>query len=448
MKIFNRNKKELTSLNDNKEKNTDNSILEDVALNEQEDLEKNSKFVYLPTNFVVGYYEGMTQKGLKEYINGYVFKYFDTPNITNYRMIKYDAGYIFEIHDGDSETSYLKQIISEFNKGESTVIIKIQNRIAKVTKNFNKVTTYLLPENENDKHPTALLPEKGKMKPIQSTGFGFISFGLALAVLGITSLFLSSLFKTVLSKNETFKVNKQIIESPSIYIERLPVAVETSYISKVWFENNKWDKKETKIKTVEMENLEKNNMFISKVSSYTKFVERCASKTSLNNCNDDNPFLDKINIMPNDNISSINLKNGIIELKIKETKDYIKFIPDFNEDKIVWTYECSKIKLANICMSPNVKITGIEDVSKKEILVENLVKNEKIIKEDNKISIKEKMETVKENIIKIEKIVENPINEIQNINIGEIKNNTPTPTIPDLPKNLDLSEIPENIIIE
>ena len=488
MKIFKKKEKELNSLNIETEENIDNGVsLEGI----EEKIDGNEivdKFVFLPTNFVVGYYEGMTQKGLKEYINGYVSKYFDNPNLTNYKMMKYDAGYIFEIHDGDSETSYLKNIINSFNNGEKFVIVKIQNRIAKVTKNFSKVTTYLLPENESDKHPDAILPEKGSMKPMHSSGFGFVSFGIAISVLGITSLFLSSLFKTVLSKNETFKFDKQMIEAPSTYIERLPLAVETSYVSKVWFENNQWNKTETKIKSLEMENLEKNNMFVSKISSYTRFVEKCASNATLKECNEDNPFLDRIYIQPNDNISSLSLKNGVIELKVRDSVDYIKFIPEFEEDRIFWTYECSKASLANVCMSPDVKITNISNPEKTDVLVNGDVVKESLSNETVKtdLNIIKKVKKVKEDLIKIDDIVKNPIQimqeledmkkssliedrEVKEPNLNEIKkpklesltvNQKDILGIPkdvvipfeknnlELPKNLDLSEIPENIIIE
>ena len=66
-----------------------------------------AKIDLLPANLVIGYYEGMTMKGLKEYINGYVFKYFNAPNITSYKILKYNSGLIFEIHDGDYKKSYL-----------------------------------------------------------------------------------------------------------------------------------------------------------------------------------------------------------------------------------------------------------------------------------------------------------------------------------------------------
>ncbi len=426
MKIFKRKIKEENSLENLEEVNIDSS---DIKLPEE-------KFVYLPTNFVIGYYEGMTQKGLKEYINGYVFKYFNAPNVTFYRMLKYNAGYIFEIHDGDSNTSYLKQVINSFNNGEFNVIIKLQNRKAKVTKNGLKVTTYLLPESETEKYPEAIIPEKGKMKPIQTTGFGFVSFGLAIGFLGITSLFLSSLFKTVLSKNETPKIEKQIIESPSVFVEKLPLGTQTKYITKVWFENGKWNKTEKQVKTKEMIDFDKNNLFMFKVKNYIKFVEKCVSKVEIKECNDTNPFLDKINIQKDDNVKSISLKEGIITIDFKNNKDQIKILPDFKEDKLIWNYNCTS-KLATVCTLPNSKINLIEKNDIKNNIL-NEIKDEK--------AIKKPLNDIKEDIIKIDTIVKDPIKSFETkqkeIKFDETKKDD------NVPSNLDLSEISDNIIIE
>jgi len=426
MKIFKRKIKEENSLENLEEVNIDSS---DIKLPEE-------KFVYLPTNFVIGYYEGMTQKGLREYINGYVFKYFNAPNVTFYRMLKYNSGYIFEIHDGDSNTSYLKQVINSFNNGEFNVIIKLQNRKAKVTKNGLKVTTYLLPESETEKYPEAIIPEKGKMKPIQTTGFGFVSFGIAIGFLGITSLFLSSLFKTVLSKNETPKIEKQIIESPSVFVEKLPLGTQTKYITKVWFENGKWDKTEKQIKTKEMIDFDKNNLFMSKVQNYIKFVEKCVSKVEIKECNDTNPFLDKINIQKDDNVKSISLKEGIITINFKNNKDQIKLLPDFKEDKLIWNYNCTS-KLATVCTLPNSKINLIEKNDIKNNIL-NEIKDEK--------AIQKPLNDIKEEIIKIDTIVKDPIKSFETkqkeIKFDETKKDD------NVPSNLDLSEISDNIIIE
>lgn len=271
----------LSHLQDNKEQ-----IISDLLIDAKIDL--------LPSNFVIGYYEGMTMKGLKEYINGYVFKYFNAPNITSYKILKYNSGFIFEIHDGDYKKSYLNTVINEFNNGRNVVYVKTQHRIAKVIKNYSKIETYMLPEADNNSHPDAIFPEKATMKPIVTTAFGMVPFGLSIAFMGVTSLFLSYIFKTILGKDEEVILPTYSIELPSSYIEKLPLATETKYVDKVLYSKNAWTKEFKEIKTAKMIKAEQIELALSKISTYQNFTNRCFAKSqSLDQCNDSNIFFDK-----------------------------------------------------------------------------------------------------------------------------------------------------------
>lgn len=326
---------------------------EDLAI----DLKTESILMKLPSNLVIGYYEGMTTKELKEYINGHVFKYFNAPNVTYYKIVKYNSGNLFEIHDGDPKTSYLKRIIDTFNNGENVIFLKTQSRIAKVSKSLGKIDTYLLPESESLKHPNAILPDKGKMKSVVTSGFGFISFGIAMAFMGITSLFLSFVFKSVLNKQEDFNIPKQTIELPSSFIEKLPNATETSYISKVWFEKGKWNKSEKSVKTPEMEIIERHSKFVGKLNTYKSFVQKCYNKlNTFKDCDDDNVFLDKVQINPEEQVKSVSLKNGIIKVDfnymINPTENFkVEIVPSVNatNNGVNWTTYCNDMSLIQAC---------------------------------------------------------------------------------------------------
>lgn len=361
-----------------------------------------SLMMHLPSHIVIGYYEGMTAKGLKEYINGYVFKYFNAPNVTYYKMLKHNKGYIFEIHDGDNKTSYLKKILELFNNGENIVYLKTQNRIAKVINTYHKVETYILPEADTLKHPNAILPEKGKMKSIVTKGFGFISFGLSIAFLGVTSLFLSSVFKHILNKKEDFIVPKQNIEAPFSYIEKLPDATESSYVSKVWFENNQWNKKETTIQNPDNIQKESSDKFIAKLDPYKSFVQKCHGATnSFKDCSDSNTFLDKINPLPEDNVKSLSLKEGTIYVDFnytdKEGKELkVQIVPELRNNQVTWTSYCSNVNLVSNCVPIQVKLPAVEiksetlpveeklSINKIEKTAENLLEEKHKIKNDTK----------------------------------------------------------------
>lgn len=401
-------------------------------------------YLLLPSNFVIGYYEGMTAKGLREYINGYVFKYFNSPNVTSYKMLKYNSGYVFEIHDGDPKTSYLKCVLDSFNDGKNVVLVKTQNRIAKITKNFNKIDTYLLPEADTVRYPDAILPEKGKMKPIMTTGFGMVSFGLAMAFMGVTSLFLSSLFKTVLGRDEKVEIEKQKLELPSSYIEKIPMATETKYVSKVWFQDGKWNKKEKQIKTPEMVLRDTNNAIISKIEPYKIFVQKCYTKIkSFEQCNDVNPFFDTLDFKNNPSINFVTVKDGVIKIEFNNG-DFINYLPTINNQNLIWNYECSKTGIADICSTPQSIIIK----SKEKSLVSDLIPAITTVKEVKKESLEKKKEekVINEKIIvndvkNIESKIQTPLN-----NIKVKKEDTVSPVIIEKPFKINPPIVEKSVV--
>lgn len=453
--------------------------VESIPSNTINDVLIEAKIDLLPANLVIGYYEGMTMKGLKEYINGYVFKYFNAPNITSYKILKYNSGLIFEIHDGDYKKSYLNAVINEFNAGRNVVYIKTQNRIAKVIKNYNKIETYMLPEAENDKHPDAIFPEKATMKPIVTTAFGMVPFGLSIAFMGITSLFLSYIFKTILGKEEELSLPTYSMELPSSYIEKLPLATEIKYVDKVLYSKNSWTKEFKEIKTPKMILAEKMDIALSKIVSYQNFTNKCFTKShSLDQCNDSNIFFDKIDFSVDDFVKNVSMEKGLITVLFKDNES-IKYIPEINENNLLWKIECSSIDIANLCMAPNVvikntnkkSIISMEPVNDKETLIktEKLVNpviisdtNEnkvspikKVIKDEkinNDITKKESdnkkvHEIIKD--IKTNDIMKTPkINEVNNT-LKKIEDSAkPLENINNVEKSLNFNNLPDNVVVE
>jgi hypothetical protein len=451
-------------LNKDEVENTDNdSIISEDSTNAEKDnvaiLEPPSA-IFAPSSFVVGYYEGMTAKGLREYINGYVHKYFDAPNTTYYRMLKYDSGFIFEIHDGDYKLSYLKKIIDNFNNGENVVYVKLQHRVAKIQKNYNRIETYILPDVNPEDIESYILPDKIKMKPLISSGFGVVSLGIAIAFMGITSLFLSSLFKTILGKEETQELPSFNLDLlPSEYIEKLPKATKTSFVTKVWLENGKvWKKEERSIKTPEMIVIENNDRSINKITTYQNFTMKCFTKSgSFDQCNDDNIFFDKENFNDNMNVKNVTMKKGYIKVELNNN-DFINYVPTVNNKMLNWKIECSKLNLASICQQPSTIIieNEIKENHVKDSKKDEPVKSEK----ENQI-----VPTIKETVHKdlVEKAVIQPIikekvepaKEPETV-IKEEPSKTKKPATLDtkkelkslIPSNLDLDNLPDNVIVE
>lgn len=439
-------------------------ILKDVLIEAKIDL--------LPANLVIGYYEGMTMKGLKEYINGYVFKYFNAPNITSYKILKYNTGLIFEIHDGDYKKSYLNTVINEFNNGRHVVYIKTQNRIAKVIKNYSKIETYMLPESENNNHPDAIFPEKATMKPIVTTAFGMIPFGLSIAFMGVTSLFLSYIFKTILGKDEEISLPTYTMELPSSYIEKLPLATEIKYVDKVLYTKNVWTKEFKEIKTPKMIQAEKMDFALSKILAYQNFTNKCFTKShSLEQCNDSNIFFDKADFSNDTFIKNVSMEKGLITVLLKDNES-IRYIPEINENNLLWKIECSSTDIANLCLAPNVVIKNNKKAviidEQKEILpsIEKDVLNNAVNKVIETKAIKEK-DIVKPAIIKKEKIEKTKnVHEI----IKDVKSNDilktpkidevnktlqkieesakPLDNLNNVEKSLNFNNLPDNVVVE
>lgn len=493
--IVDDNKDNTKDFNDEFEKNNQKNIDESLnSIIEKNNIIKNdvlidAKIDLLPANFVIGYYEGMTMKGLKEYINGYVFKYFNAPNITSYKILKYNSGFIFEIHDGDYKKSYLNTVINEFNAGRNIIYIKTQNRIAKVIKNYNKIETYMLPEAENDKHPDAIFPEKATMKPIVTTAFGMIPFGLSIAFMGVTSLFLSYIFKTILGKEEELSLPTYTMELPSSYIEKLPLATETKYVDKVIYNKNVWTKEFKEIKTPKMIQAEKMDIVLSKILAYQNFTNKCFTKShSLDQCNDSNIFFDKADFSGDTLVKSVSMEKGLISILLNDNEN-IKYIPEVNENNLLWKIECSSVDIANLCMAPNVVIKSnnnkknqmvdllsSEKPDVKEIVVKDekniapisilpkVIENKEVITKASKKNDKEiikhivpKKET-NENTKKVHEIIKDvqtndiiktpKINEI-NKTLKKIETSAnPLDNINNVEKSLNFNNLPDNVVVE
>lgn len=459
----------LNHLQDNKEK-----IINDLLIDAKIDL--------LPSNFVIGYYEGMTMKGLKEYINGYVFKYFNAPNITSYKILKYNSGFIFEIHDGDYKKSYLNAVINEFNNGRNIVYVKTQHRIAKIIKNYSKIETYMLPEADNNSHPEAIFPEKATMKPIVTTAFGMIPFGLSIAFMGITSLFLSYIFKTILGKDEEVTLQTYSMELPSSYIEKLPLATETKYVDKVLYNKNAWTKEFKEIKTAKMIKAEQLDLALSKILTYQNFTNRCFTKSqSLDQCNDSNIFFDKPDFVADQVIKSVTMEKGLITVLLRENNDSIKYIPEIKENNLIWKIECSDKGLAKLCMSPNVTIkhdkktegSTIKDIDKvvpssddkkvknvpiinlptvtnseKDVQIKtDLIKSVDISKKETTNKSKKVHEIIKD--VESSDIIKTPKIDEVNKTLNKIEESSkPVEVINNVEKNLNFNNLPDNVVVE
>ena len=215
---------------------------------------------------------------------------------------------------------------------------------------------------------------------------------------------------------------------------------------------------------------------INKISSYQNFTNRCFSKShSLDQCNDDNIFFDKIDFSMDELIKNVSMEKGLVTILLKDNES-IKYIPEIIDNNLLWKIECSSMDIANLCIAPNViiknnnkkntnSITEINeninenDISDSQLKITNpLVINKKSENKENQIDKKLVIEKESLQNNKVHEIIKdvktNDIIKTQKINevnktLKKIEESSkPQKTINNVEKSLNFNNLPDNVVVE
>lgn len=221
-----------------RKKKINESLLLDNIANEHKE---NDSSINLPSMVLIGYYEGISKKALFETAKGYVNKYFDNPYTAQYRFKKHSNGYIYEIHDGEKNYSYIDNIINSLAANGSCYLLT-RNKTIKVMEFHGKIQSYVMPSEDVEIIGDKIQPSKAKTTKLYTEGGGLLMFGLSVAFMGVFSLFLSSLFKyVILAEKKSIEYHHAVVESPLGYYEKLAPPTATTYTSRIIFNNGKWN---------------------------------------------------------------------------------------------------------------------------------------------------------------------------------------------------------------
>jgi hypothetical protein len=195
-----------------------------------------------PNQILVGFYSNVKRKDVERFIRSRAESKMSLKTAW-YSIIKYDDGFAWELHDGGSGRGALKSI-AQLLETNTHVIIKLSNETIKVTRrtNHSGLVSFRIPDSEDSEESSEIV-YADKMKPVIKRGLGLFVTGIVFAFLGITSIFLASLFKFVLlAENEPYQHAKQITELPIYQIDRLEqvIALEGVFIQSLSFNNGKW----------------------------------------------------------------------------------------------------------------------------------------------------------------------------------------------------------------
>jgi len=214
----------------------------DLTDDNSSDMSSFNDGISMPKQLMIGYYANIKKKDLETFIYSRAESNMSIGN-SFFNIIKYEDGYIWELHEGGSGKGVLKSVI-ELLKTNEDVVIPIDDRLVKISRKNNSggVSCYLLSKDDNIS-PTDGVKYHDSLTPVRNSGYGLFLFGCIFAVIGVISIFLSVLFKYVIyDKEKNFVFNEQTSSAPITQIpiiDKILMENET-YVETLVFKNKKW----------------------------------------------------------------------------------------------------------------------------------------------------------------------------------------------------------------
>lgn len=197
--------------------------------------------ISMPNSILIGYYSDIKLSDLKLYLYNKAEEEMVVKS-AYYQIIKYESGYIWEIHEGGSGKGLLKSVIPllEIHK---EVIIKTSRRNIKIKKKDNGlgIISYFLNESD-ESEPTKGVSFSDKMRPVKNTGYAMYILGKTVFIIGVLSLFLSYTFKyVILDKEKELESRIMKSASPISKIDDIKkINLTENYIEKLEYRDNQW----------------------------------------------------------------------------------------------------------------------------------------------------------------------------------------------------------------
>lgn len=181
----------------------------------------------MPIASRIGFYEaGISKKEVMQAIRNTAINDFGTLSGVYYNVIKYNGGFLYEIHHGCS-LGVLKEIISKVSTQDLALETNDATYKIYVKSNSHVSMLKLRPDDPNIDKFEKLTP-KDTLKPIESSGYGFYVFGVGVAILGVLALSLSSLVKHVfIDQEQAIMYEQSGLVFPSDYINSIHATMDT-----------------------------------------------------------------------------------------------------------------------------------------------------------------------------------------------------------------------------
>jgi hypothetical protein len=160
-----------------------------------------------PSNIQIDFASVATSKDLIKYLITLSEQHFDAPKTATYKAIKYNDGFMYEIHENGNGYGYLSSVLKLLESNKDAVILLDNDRRVKISRDGKHIKTIHM--NESDMtEPSEELERKDKLSPVFTPSVGFFFFGFSLTIVGVIAVLLGLTFKYLIINQE------QVMEYP------------------------------------------------------------------------------------------------------------------------------------------------------------------------------------------------------------------------------------------
>lgn len=200
----------------------------------------------LPIRIFLGRLNNVSKQDARNYCKGLVNKYFEDRENTFYSIKKSEDFIYYEVQEGGNKKSFLPAIIKFIeSEGDGKIIVPSGTKNIRIKKIEDSVIFEILTEEEEDnKEKSSYLSNvkrTGRMTPIEGDKTQLLAFSLSLLMLSFILLGVS--YSLYFSKAAITIENKVDFKFKSFdeNIEKMKEIRSDEFISKLYFEKNRWN---------------------------------------------------------------------------------------------------------------------------------------------------------------------------------------------------------------
>ncbi|MNR71672.1 hypothetical protein D3C71_23030 [compost metagenome] len=211
------------------------------------------KFQTVPVRVLIGFLPDVRERDARDYALGAAEKNFNQPALAFYDAFEYDGGYAYEVHEGGEGGALLPSILRYFRSqgpfvpGEDVkVVIRTGTRMVEVQRDRVGLSAILLPESSTVE-PTDWLVPTEKLTPALNQRTGLLAVGAAFFITGFFALIVGSMLTRYQPYEDAPKPGVSTISYEDLPISqwpRLTNLAPDSYVTKLVYENGKWQRPE------------------------------------------------------------------------------------------------------------------------------------------------------------------------------------------------------------